>query len=122
VAISFDVTLEGGDELVLRLRVWQFAKRRAVAALIVRTCLAIEADAKRDVRVDTGRLRAAIRTDVRSVLEDLVGVVKAGTDYARWVEFGTDRMAAHPYLLPAWEAHRRAYFDGLVSILSSPRP
>ena len=119
MATGFTIELEGGGHLQLKLREWEVVKRTQIAALIVAICLAIERTAKLEVRVDTGRLRAAIRADVRAALQDLVGMVHAGTDYAAFVEFGTARMAAHPFMLPAWEAHRRDFYDGLVAILSS---
>lgn len=47
--------------------------------------------------VDTGRLQASI-----SVSQDGNGAyVSAGTDYAPYVEFGTSKAAAQPFLVPA---------------------
>ena len=47
--------------------------------------------------VDTGRLQASITAQS----EGASARVSADTDYAAYVEFGTSRMAAQPYLVPA---------------------
>jgi HK97 gp10 family phage protein len=67
------------------------------------------------VPVRTGALRASIRAE----RTDAGHAVRAGggaVDYAAYVEFGTQRMAAQPYLRPAvesvpWEKIARAVLD-----------
>lgn len=74
---------------------------------------AIEAGAKSRVPVDTGDLRDAIHTEK---LEDGSYRVVAGNGDVFWgnfVEHGTTRTPAHPFLLPAAEAERDN-IDGLV--------
>jgi HK97 gp10 family phage protein len=51
-----------------------------------------------------GRLRASITNTLASDAEGLMAVVGAHTDYAAYVELGTSKMTARPYLLPALEA------------------
>ena len=57
------------------------------------------------VAVDTGELKGTL-TQVPPRVQGLRGAVqiKAGTDHARPVEYGTERMAAQPYLRPALRA------------------
>lgn len=50
--------------------------------------------------VDTGALRDSIGHTVRRTARGYAVVVYAGQDYALWVELGTSRMAAQPYLRP----------------------
>ena len=71
----------------------------------------IEAEAKRNAPVRTGRLRASIRTVKRGDAHYTVGT---NVHYAPYVEFGTRKMAAKPYLRPAarqvalqWKAQGR---------------
>ena len=52
------------------------------------------------VPVDTGYLRSTI---AREKVDDRKYIVKAEAEYASYVEFGTSRMAAQPYLRPALE-------------------
>ena len=56
------------------------------------------ADAARGMcPVDTGRLQASIASSA----SDSGAVISANTEYAAYVEFGTSKMAAQPYLVPA---------------------
>ena len=52
-----------------------------------------------------GRLRSSIITEPQG--EDTV-IVAPHTDYAMYVEFGTYKMAAQPYMKPGFEASRDA--------------
>ena len=60
----------------------------------------IEAEAKRLCPVDTGRLRASINTIKPRKLVRSIGT---SVEYAPYVEFGTYKMRAQPYLRPALE-------------------
>lgn len=60
--------------------------------------LEIEAEAKRLCPVRTGRLRASIHT---GKIRDRVYFVGSNVEYAPFVEFGTRKMTARPYLRPA---------------------
>jgi HK97 gp10 family phage protein len=62
----------------------------------------VESHAKAIVPVDTGALKGSIKAAV-------IGsnaVVEASMPYAGYVEWGTRKMAAQPYLRPAFEALR----------------
>lgn len=75
-----------------------------VARDLARRGAQVETAAKRLAPVDTGRLRASI---VSALGEDGRGLfVDIGTDvtYAPYVELGTARQAAQPYLRPALRA------------------
>ena len=72
------------------------------AANILKACLIVEGDAKRICPVDTGRLRSSITHEV-----DLFsGKVGSNVEYAAYVELGTVKMAARPYLRPALEMNK----------------
>lgn len=60
--------------------------------------LEIEAEAKKRCPVRTGRLRASIHT---GKIRDRVYFVGSNVEYAPFVEFGTRKMTARPYLRPA---------------------
>jgi HK97 gp10 family phage protein len=89
--------------------------RKDVVSNLWRIGFLIEADAKRLCPVDTGRLRASLITDVdeRSLavrvgssphlLEHptIAGVVGTDVYYAKYVELGTYKMKARPFLTPA---------------------
>lgn len=58
--------------------------------------LVVEGDAKRNAPVDTGRLRASIASEVRTVgggVPTVLGVVGSNVVYAPWMEYGTGTFA-----------------------------
>jgi len=65
---------------------------------VERIALLIEGEAKRICPVRTGRLRASIHT---GKIREGVCYVGTNVHYAPYVEFGTRKMAAKPYLRPA---------------------
>lgn len=65
----------------------------------------VEADAKQFAPVDTG----ALKNSIASVLGRLQNIVMVGVEYAIYQEFGTRRMSAHPFLIPALEKHRKPF-------------
>jgi HK97 gp10 family phage protein len=75
-----------------------------VAAHIERICLRIERRAKQLCPVDTGRLRSSISTAIIVDGRSISGIVGTNVEYAPYVEFGTSRMEAQPYLRPAFYA------------------
>jgi hypothetical protein len=72
----------------------------------------MEGRATQVVPVRTGFLRSTIyhRVD-RGALTLELG---ATADYALYVEMGTRRMAAEPYIRPAWDAHQDQLLQALV--------
>lgn len=63
----------------------------------------IAATARSYAPVATGALRASI--EARSIAAGKTAEVVAGVEYAAYVEYGTYKMAAQPYLTPAFEEH-----------------
>ena len=78
----------------------------AVAKELVKIALKVEAGAKRRCPVDTGRLRSSITHELRVDAEGLHAVVGTDVEYAAYVEFGTSRMHAQPFLRPALDEVR----------------
>lgn len=68
--------------------------------MIRKATLQVEAGAKLRVPVDTGLLLNSIQSTFEG---DLTGIVFVGAEYGIHVEFGTTRMRAQPFLLPALE-------------------
>lgn len=69
------------------------------------------------VPVDTGKLRASVKQKVVDSTATTTGNVSYNTDYAIYVELGTSRMAAQPYLHPAFLVGRDAMIMSLVNWL-----
>lgn len=83
-------------------------------ASLSRITLQIERDAKRNAPVDTGNLRASLSSEVRREGADkIAGYVGTNVKYAPFVEMGTSRMGAQPFLRPAVEENRETIEDEL---------
>lgn len=51
--------------------------------------------------VDTGRLRSSITHEVKIQGNEVSGLVGTNVEYAKYLELGTNKMAARPFLRPA---------------------
>lgn len=87
--------------------------QRGAQTEITRAAYAIEAGAKRRTPVKTGRLRSSIRTDVKKLAAD----IGTNTEYAPFVEFGTVKQRAQPFLFPAYEQERKKFIKNLKQLL-----
>lgn len=75
-------------------------------AMMQTTANRIERDAKSMAPVgETGNLRASIENEVESKRKAIIAEVGSNVEYAPYVEYGTSRMEAQPYLRPALEDH-----------------
>ena len=112
------IELLGADRLVARLgRANDKIDSETVDGLSQVADRIIE-DAKATVRVDTGSLQKSIRKQhhvshghIHSIGVSAGGYIvnpKTGrlVDYARYLEYGTSRMPAYPFIAPALERNR----------------
>lgn len=82
-------------------------------AVIAKAALDIEAGAKSRAPVDTGFLKNSIQA---AKVGDLHWRVTVGADYGIYVEHGTSRMAAQPYMRPAIDAVRPAFIAAMRQV------
>jgi len=68
---------------------------------LLRRTVRVESGAKRLCPVDTGRLRSSITHALERDMRGLVGIIGTDVEYAPFVELGTSRMDAKPFLRPA---------------------
>lgn len=83
------------------------------AVVVAETALDIESDATQRAPVRTGNLRRSIHHAIDTPHHATVGT---NVEYAPYVEYGTSRMAAQPYLTPAVEAARPRFRERLRNI------
>lgn len=88
--------------------------KRKGEALVEATARKVAADAAQRAPVDTGRLRAGIRPDVHG----LAGFVTSDAPYSHFVEYGTSRTGAQPFMWPAVEAARPDYLAAWRALLA----
>jgi HK97 gp10 family phage protein len=72
-----------------------------VAKDILRRTIQVERAAKQLCPVDTGRLRSSVTHELDQDAQGVVGIIGTDVDYAPFVEFGTSRASAQPFLRPA---------------------
>lgn len=69
------------------------------AAAVAKAAHDIEAGAKAEAPIDTGALRNSIQANPEGAL---AWVIAVGIEYGIYQEFGTSKMPAHPFLIPAF--------------------
>lgn len=117
--VTIDIPQAEVRGLLRSVKAWELRKQGQIQTLIAETALKVERDAKRLAPVDTGRLRASIHSDLSEIAQ-MAATVEAATDYAAFVELGTSRMSARPYLRPAYEAAMPGFIEELKRILGTP--
>lgn len=75
----------------------------------------IQADAKRNVLVDTGRLKNSITTEVWN--NGYTITVGTSVKYAPYVEYGTMKWSGKPFLRPAYKSNTENIQKELKKIL-----
>lgn len=88
--------------------------RERVERLVEKAALDIEAHAKARAPVDTGFLKSSITAEPVGPLHHRV---VAYASYAIYVEFGTSRMAAQPFMWPASELVRSSLEGALRMVV-----
>lgn len=81
-----------------------------VARDLARRAIRVESQAKLNAsgrpgpKVRTGRLRSSISWALGEDARGLYAVIGTNVEYAKWVELGSDRAPAYPFLRPALRA------------------
>lgn len=91
---------------------WDLVTKTKLKNAVNRSALAIQKGAKTRCPVDTGRLRASIKIQPAESTTGAFNLL-VGTDveYAEYVEFGTRRASAQPFLFPASEEERPRFIE-----------
>lgn len=84
----------------------------------------VDRQAKKNAPVDTGRLRTSIHAIPTSTFDretnvmtgDVEAAVATNVEYAPFLEFGTVKIDARPFMFPAWESERPKYIEALRKI------
>jgi len=101
VSVEISCTIEGVQDFVRAMDRFDSAMQRRVHAQLVSWAADVKALARQLVPVRTGHLRSTIYAKIR----EWVAEVGAEATYALFVELGTRRMRARPYLYPAIQEH-----------------
>ena len=88
---------EVNDKVSKAMKLYPQEARKAMEL----SCITVENKAKHLVPVDTGRLKSSITYKVSQSVYDITGTIGTDVEYAPYVELGTSRMNAQPFLVPA---------------------
>ena len=86
------------------------------ARAVAKAAFDIQALARDEAPVDTGKLRNSIMVSYPDP-DDLHATVGTGVEYAGYVEWGTVHMPAHPYMTPAAEVVRPQFQKAMMQIV-----
>ncbi len=112
MADGLTVDVQGADIAITALGAFNTMTQVKVMKAIIDAANTCADDAHSTVPVDTGELR-----DSEYVLfKELSAEVGFDSDHAVYVELGTYKMAAQPYLLPAFEAAVQQLMSELTSL------
>lgn len=106
------IRVTGSTELIAEFTHEEITTGAKAVAATRKTAHDIERDAKVMSPVDTGNLRSSIGTNIAG--NPAQGTVSAEigptAHYGLYVETGTSRMAAQPYLYPAADRHLETWY------------
>ena len=103
----------GADKVIAKLEKISKGAQSKTDNFLLKVGATIERYAKIRCPVDTGALRASIHHDL--VKQGLV-FVGAEKDYAAYVEYGTSRMNAQPFMRPSAEQAKSQFGTELKSL------
>lgn len=108
--MSFSYTVKGLDKFMRKVQNKPREARRAVSAELQRSALRVERKAKMKAAVDTGFMRNGIFVVRVGMLRYKVA---SPAGYSVYVELGTRKMKAQPFLGPAVKEESEVLFKNL---------
>ena len=97
--------LEGMDDLLKKLK--KNVKLDDVKKVVKHNTAELQERAQRNCPVDTGNLKDSIGIDI--IDDGMTGEVEPTADYGPYVEYGTRKMSAQPYVRPAFSTQSRQF-------------
>lgn len=94
--------VEGQEQLEQKLKKVSSTIKNNIEQALVNSALIVERDAKIKAPVDTGLMRSTITHSLGNEgTNNPYAEVISPTEYSKYVEFGTSKQAAQPFLYPA---------------------
>ena len=109
------VEIRGIGRLQAKLAKLDPLTKAAVTRGVQKAGLKVEGDAKLMAPVDTGALRGSINTSGMTTATGAQASIGTSLEYAPYVELGTSKMSAQPYLQPALQKNKRTATNIVVS-------
>jgi len=112
--MKLTVKVEGADALIRKFKRFGVEGSQVVADVTKINALEIEAKAKRNAPVDTGKLQQSVKAEK---LVKHTWAISVYEMYASFIEFGTRFMSAQPFLYPAFKGQFKIYTKDLEKAL-----
>lgn len=119
-----NIELSGVDEILNRLQQIGANVSRLENQALRNAAEPVLEDAKANAPVRTGKLKEGLKISSIKIKEGmkyvLVGVDKSDNSkifYSKFIEFGTTKMSARPFLGPAYEKNRREIIEEIKNTL-----
>ncbi|MGM9987231.1 MAG: HK97-gp10 family putative phage morphogenesis protein [Bacillaceae bacterium] len=93
-------------------------KQARINDVVSDTLLKIQAGAKQRSPVDTGHMKRNIKVEMLDDSHGKVGTKAEDVEYAHFVEFGTSKQSAQPFLFPAAEDERPNFHAEIKKVMS----
>lgn len=110
----------GTARLTAALRRLRGAQTAAMAAAVARGARDVRDAARRELPRRSGRLARAVT--IETAADGLAATVGTDLDYGTFLELGTRRMAARPWLLPAFRGSRARLRAGFARAVRTGKP
>jgi len=107
---SVSVKIEGGQEIVDNLHIWNTKILNKVSDIIQTGAFNIMRDSVRMAPIDTGALRASIK---KRKIDALTAEVYDGVEYGVYQEYGTRYIKAKPFMRPALKKNQPKIVNAL---------
>jgi len=108
-------TVEGNKELKERLKKIEKTATNNIEQALINSALFVERDAKINAPVDTGRLRQSITHKAENFGSNNPAVtIGTNVEYSKYVEYGTSKAPAQPFLFPAYNENKQKILKELA--------
>lgn len=108
--LTANINTKKVNDLIANIKFYELRVKKDVDAILAGGALDIESSAKEFVKVDTGLARSSIAMIKESARKYKIS---CNVKYAMFLEFGTVKMAAQPFMFPAYLLHR----DDIIAAL-----
>lgn len=116
--MKLKIQVNGVASVVRDINTWDDRVNRKIKTAVGKTAIGIQKEARTLCPVDTGSLRSSILTHFFP--DGLTAEVSPHMPYADYVELGTVRQKAKPYMSPAAEKELPKFERRLEQILGEP--
>jgi len=122
--MKINTKIEGDKEIQAKIKLLGKKSSDGLKKAITQSVIYVEGRAKHTTAWEnvTGRLRSSVTHEVKTVDDKHQGKVGTAVFYAPRLEFGTSRMPARPWLLPALKESRDQILKFLSNAIKAVKP